>query len=62
MSTYKYPGKFASCPYCGMKNEACSEITSLTRAYARAACRKKHGGVPIQQPSQEGMYDPDPDV
>jgi len=51
MSKFIYPESFSECPYCGKQNEPCSDITSLARAYARAACRKKHGGVPIKDPS-----------
>lgn len=39
------------CPYCGMEDKPCSEVTSLARAWARDACRKKHNGVPIEEPS-----------
>lgn len=48
MAKFTYPESFSECPYCGKQNEPCSDITSLARAYARAACRKKHDGVPIK--------------
>jgi hypothetical protein len=59
---YAYPGRFVTCPYCGEKNKACSEITSMTRAYARAQCRKLHNGVTIQELSKSQWYDPEPEV
>ena len=33
----------AQCPYCGEKQKACSLVNSLARAWARGACKKKHG-------------------
>lgn len=39
------------CPYCGMEDKPCSEVTNLARAWARDACRKKHDGVSIQEVS-----------
>lgn len=32
----------AECPYCGKKNKPCSHINSLSRAWARQACKKKN--------------------
>jgi hypothetical protein len=48
MTKFTYPESFSECPYCGEQNKPCSDITSLARAYARAACRKKHDGVTIK--------------
>jgi prepilin signal peptidase PulO-like enzyme (type II secretory pathway) len=28
------------CPYCGKKNKPCSHVNSLSRAWARGACKK----------------------
>ena len=52
MAKYKYSTPFSVCPYCGKKDAPCSDITSLTRAYARSFCRKIHDGVTIQDLSQ----------
>ncbi len=30
------------CPYCGKSKKVCSHIDSLSRAWARSACAKKH--------------------
>ena len=32
----------AKCPYCGEKLKSCSYINSLSRAWSRDACSKKH--------------------
>lgn len=32
------------CPYCGEKRKPCSNVNSLSRAWARSACSKKHNG------------------
>ena len=32
----------AVCPYCGQKKKSCSNVDSLARAYARAACKKQN--------------------
>lgn len=32
----------AKCPYCGEKRKSCSHLNSLSRAWARDACSKKH--------------------
>ena len=50
------------CPYCGERDKPCSEITSLARAHARAVCRKKHNGVPLEQSSTQVSEDLDPDL
>lgn len=34
--------KDAICPYCGKKQSPCSYVNSLSRAWARDACSKKH--------------------
>ena len=31
----------AKCPYCGEKKKSCSHVNSLSRAWAREACKKK---------------------
>ena len=33
---------YAQCPYCGEKQKSCSYVNSLSRAWARSACSKKH--------------------
>ncbi len=30
------------CPYCGKKQKPCSHVNSLSRAWARSACKKKN--------------------
>ena len=52
MEKYKYSTPFGVCPYCGKEDVPCSDITSLTRAFARSFCKKIHGGVTIQDLSQ----------
>jgi hypothetical protein len=32
----------AKCPYCGELQKSCSYVNSLSRAWARSACAKKH--------------------
>jgi hypothetical protein len=32
----------AECPYCGEKKKSCSYVNSLSRAWARDACKKKN--------------------
>ena len=32
----------AECPYCGEKQKPCSHVNSLSRAWARSVCAKKH--------------------
>jgi hypothetical protein len=32
----------AICPHCGQKGKSCSHVNSLSRAWARSACSKKH--------------------
>ena len=32
----------AICPYCGEKEKSCSHVNSLSRAWARDACKKKN--------------------
>jgi len=32
----------AKCPYCGKFKKGCSYVNSLSRAWARSACAKKH--------------------
>ena len=32
------------CPYCGKTDTPCANVTSLARAWARGACKKKHEG------------------
>jgi prepilin signal peptidase PulO-like enzyme (type II secretory pathway) len=32
----------AECPHCGQKDKSCSYVNSLSRAWARSACAKKH--------------------
>ncbi len=32
----------AVCPHCGKKQKPCSHVNSLSRAWSRNACAKKH--------------------
>ena len=32
----------AKCPYCGRSKKSCSYVNSLSRSWARDACKKKH--------------------
>jgi prepilin signal peptidase PulO-like enzyme (type II secretory pathway) len=32
----------AKCPHCGESGKSCSYVNSLSRAWARGACAKKH--------------------
>ena len=43
MSKFKYPNDppDAKCPHCGEKGKPCSYVNSLSRAWARSACKKK---------------------
>jgi hypothetical protein len=62
MPKFQYPDSFSTCPYCGEKGKPCSEITSMARAYARDACKKLHGGVPVSKENTGKLYDPEPDL
>jgi hypothetical protein len=44
MSKFKYPNDppDATCPYCGESGKPCSNVDSMTRAYARGICKKKY--------------------
>jgi hypothetical protein len=42
------------CPYCGQKGRPCTYVNSMARAYARAACKKKHPPMPDGELSQGG--------
>lgn len=44
MSKFKYPNDppDAKCPYCGQIQQPCSNVNSMTRAYARSICAKKN--------------------
>jgi prepilin signal peptidase PulO-like enzyme (type II secretory pathway) len=37
----------SKCPYCGKSGKSCSYVNSLSRAWARGACAKKHNNVPL---------------
>lgn len=58
----KISDRYETCPYCGERDKPCSEITSLARVYARAICRKKHNGVPLEEPSVRVSEDLDSDL
>ena len=32
----------AECPYCHRTGRPCSHVSSMTRAYARASCKRKN--------------------
>jgi hypothetical protein len=38
----------AKCPYCGQSGKGCSFINSLSRAWIRGACAKKHNNIRLQ--------------
>lgn len=44
MSKFKYPNDplDSKCPYCGKTQQPCSNVDSMTRAYARGICAKIH--------------------
>lgn len=33
----------ATCPYCGESKKSCSYVNSLSRAWARHACKQRNG-------------------
>lgn len=47
-----------ACPYCGKLDTLCADVTSLSRAWARSACMRKHKGVPVPKLSSDGADDP----
>ena len=38
----------AKCPYCGQSGKSCSFTNSLSRAWIRGACAKKHNNIPLE--------------
>ena len=50
MIKFKYPNypPDAKCPYCGEYKKPCSYVNSLSRAWARDACSKKHNNIPLE--------------
>jgi hypothetical protein len=42
------------CPYCKQSGRPCTFVNSMARAYARAACKKKHPTIPVGELSQGG--------
>jgi len=38
----------AKCPYCGQSEKGCSFINSLSRAWIRGACAKKHNNIRLE--------------
>ena len=44
MKKFVYPNDppDAKCPHCGEKGRPCSYLNSLSRAYCRAACKRKY--------------------
>ena len=44
MPKFSYPNdpKDSKCPYCGESGKPCSHVNSLSRAWARGACKKKY--------------------
>jgi len=43
------------CPYCKQSGRPCTFVNSTARAYARAACKKKHSPVPNEKLPQEEL-------
>jgi len=39
----------AKCPYCGKRGIICSYVNSLSRAWARDACKKNHNNNNINE-------------
>lgn len=39
----------AKCPYCGEFRKSCSYVNSLSRAWARNFCAKKHNNEKIEE-------------
>ena len=39
----------AVCPHCGKKQKPCSHVNSLSRAWSRNACAKKHSENPSER-------------
>jgi hypothetical protein len=42
------------CPYCKQSGRPCTFVNSMARAYARAACKKKHPPMLDEELSQKG--------
>jgi len=38
----------AKCPYCGQSGKNCSFTNSLSRAWIRGACAKKHNNILLE--------------
>jgi len=48
MTKFKYDDpKESVCPYCGESQQPCSNLNSMTRAYARGICARKHNNIKI---------------
>lgn len=48
MTKFKYDDPEGSvCPYCGESQQPCSNVNSMTRAYARGICARKHNNIKI---------------
>ena len=41
-NSYENDPPDAKCPYCGESRKSCSNVNSLSRAWARSACKYKH--------------------
>lgn len=41
-SSYVNDPPDSKCPYCGESGKPCSHVNSLSRAYARGACKKQN--------------------
>ena len=42
----------AECPYCGKKQKSCSYVNSVSRAWARDTCAKKHNNIRLKEDSK----------
>jgi hypothetical protein len=42
----------AKCPYCGQSQKGCSHVNSVSRAWARDTCAKKHNNIKIEDESK----------
>jgi len=38
----------AKCPYCGKSGKSCSHVNSVSRAWARDACKHKHKNIKLE--------------
>lgn len=44
-TSYANDPQDSKCPYCGQFGKSCSYVNSLSRAWMRGACAKRHNNV-----------------